>query len=112
MSLIATVLQDAVIRSTGYFGKDENRLSTYGALQAHVDSTPQLVPAQEIAAAKQSKGHPVKIPILQKFDSTERTARACAPVGTRSTSAFAPLSWATTGFDVVLTISVFLMLLV
>jgi hypothetical protein len=102
MTLIATVLEDAVIkvRNRSTFNDFETRRPIFGALEAHRLDTNQLVPAAEIEAARISKGRPVKLPVLKKYDATLKTAYTCAFDPDAVESAFVTPTWATIGFDI------------
>jgi hypothetical protein len=101
MSLVTTVLQDAIVRAQDRtFNDFEKRRSIYGALDAHMQDTDRLVPKTELENARASKGRPVKIPVLQKYQATLKNDYTCNFDPDQVTSAFSPITWATIGFDV------------
>lgn len=102
MSILATVLEDAVIQlgNNNTLNDFENRRPTFGALEAHRQDTNLLVPASEIEAARVAKGRPTKIPVLNKYAATKKTAYTCNFDPDAVTSAFVTPTWATIGFDV------------
>jgi hypothetical protein len=105
MSLLTeTVLQDAIIlvgeRSLNDF---ESRLSTYGALDAFMQDTERLVPKAELEAAKASKGHVTKLPVLKKYDANLKNAYSCDFDPDANESAFVTPLYETIGFDVSVT---------
>lgn len=100
-ALTDTELQDAVV-SVGNkaFNKYEGRLSNYGALQAFMDGSNLLLPQSQIEGMKKSDVQVTKIPVLNKFNSTILTARACTITGPTRTSSFKALSYVTKGFEI------------
>jgi hypothetical protein len=100
MSLVATILQDAILMvGEGKFGSFENRLSEYGALRAFNDNAPRLLPESAVVQMKKSVRQPEKLPVLNKYDATVITAPSCNPTGSAQTSAFKTLTWAFVGFE-------------
>ncbi|MBL7738713.1 MAG: hypothetical protein JNK14_05800 [Chitinophagaceae bacterium] len=100
MALTNTQLNDAIILvGDSDMGKQENRLSSYGALQAFVDEAPNLLPKSAVESIKKSARHPEKVPVLSKFTSSLIEAPSCTITGNRATSAFKTLTWAALGFE-------------
>lgn len=98
--LQATILQDAVAKAgQGNFGKFEQRISNYGALQAFKDNAPDFLPQSTINQIKTSARRPGKIPVLNKFTPAIITNPTCSVTGNRPTSAFLSLVWAYVGFQ-------------
>lgn len=107
MALTNTVLNDAIILvGDSSMGKQENRLSSYGCLQAFIDEAPNLLPKSTVETIKKSARHPEKVPVLSKFTSTLLTAPSCTITGNRATSAFKTLTWAALGFELTIIPSV------
>lgn len=100
MTLVNTVLNDAVImaRDSDEFKKFEGRLPQWQTLQTAKDGVTSLLPASTIEAVKRSERHPTKIPVLDKYDATVITTRACTVTPDIPDSAFAPLTFNTVGF--------------
>jgi hypothetical protein len=98
--LSATILQDAIHSMEARFGKFENRLSEYGALQSYKDNAPMMLAPSTVTNLKKSIVQPVKVPVLNKSTTSVITAPSCNPVGGRPTSAFKALTWAYKGFEV------------
>lgn len=99
--IAATVLQDAVIKSgTGGFGKYEQRISTFGALQAFKDNANKLLPESIIENIKKSVLQVTKVPVLNKYTASVITSPTCNPTGNRPVSALQSLTWAFVGFEV------------
>lgn len=101
MALLSqTVLQDAIVNADGRFGKFENRLSEYGALEAYKDNAPKMLTPTQIDKVKKSIVRTVKVPVLNKATTTIITAPTCNPTGGRPTSALKALTWVYRGFEV------------
>lgn len=101
MAITNTVLNDAIILvGNSDMGKQEQRISSYGALQAFIDEAPNLLPKTTVETIKKSARHVTKVPVLQKFSSTLLTAPSCTITGNRATSAFKTITWVATGFEV------------
>jgi hypothetical protein len=107
MALSNTQLTDAIILvGQSEMGKQENRLSKYGVLQAFVDEAPNLLPKSTVENIKKSARHPEKVPVLAKFSSSIIEAPSCTITGNRSTSHFKSLSWGALGFEMTIIPSV------
>lgn len=100
MTLIPSELVKAVVKVplSQEFQKFEGRLSHYGALNAFIENTNMLVPKASLEQARSAARRPVEIPVLNAYDATLLTARACTDTPDAVTSAMVPLSWTTTGF--------------
>lgn len=98
--IAATVLQDAIIKAGAFQGLGfEQRISTYGALQAFKDNADQLLPTSAIENIKKSVLQPEKIPVLNKYTASVITSPICTLTGNRPVSAFQALTWAYVGFQ-------------
>lgn len=100
MTLIPSELVKAVrkVPLSMEFQKFEGRLSHYGALNAFIENTGMLVPKASLEEARSAARRPVEIPVLNAYDATLLTERACSDTPDSVTSAMVPLSWTTTGF--------------
>ena len=103
MSIFPTKLQDAIVNvpSSNAFKQFEGRASVYDVAKAFIDSTGQLIPAQELQNAKKSSRHVTKIPVLKKLDPTGviRETRACDPIVGGVDSAFVSPTYGTYSFS-------------
>ena len=81
----------------------EHRPSIYGALDAYIKDTPNLVNAAELEAAKMAEDHAVTIPVINKKTFTTTTTRSCTGLTNSNVSAFVTPTWATkaVGFHMV-----------
>jgi len=81
----------------------EHRPSRYGAFNAYIADTPNLVNAAELEAAKASQTHAVTIPVINKKTFTTTTTRSCTGLTNSNVSAYVTPSWATkaVGFHMV-----------
>lgn len=101
MSLAATKLVEAQVRSKQYWGSFENRFSSYGAFKAFLDNASALLPKDTIEAIKnQSNGRDVAFPVLTKATLSVITARSCTITGVEPTSVKPQLSRITRGFEI------------
>lgn len=66
--------------------RNELRMPTFGALQAHIDNTPLLIPGLDITDLRKYTGQPTKIGVLTKGAAGSGTARKCAGSGTGTTA--------------------------
>lgn len=98
--LSATVLEDAVIAAQDRMTRHENRLTDTDVVGLFYQGTSNLVSGDEVKALRQSASRPVKIPVVQRLDTTVRTTRRITGSPTLSTSAFVTTSWNTVGFEV------------
>lgn len=100
MSLVPTTLQKAILRlpKSKEFNKFEGRLSTFSFLQEFIANTNLLVPASTLTRNRTAASRPVEIAVMNKYDATLITERACEHDSDDVTTALVPLSWATTGF--------------
>ena len=100
MSLVPTAILKAIVKvaKDKGFQRFEGRLPNFGAIQAALDNTQLLVPATQLEAARKAPQHPVEIPVMQAYDATLLTARACVTSPDTVTTALFPLTWNTTGF--------------
>ena len=73
----------------------EHRPSVYGALNAHIVDTPNLVNADELEKAKMAQTHGVTIPVINKKTFTTTTTRSCTGLTNSNVSAYVTTSWAT-----------------
>lgn len=102
--LAATVLDSYRAQySQQQMDKHEHRASIYGALDAFIMDTPNLVNAAELEAAKMAQDHAVTIPVLKKKTFTTTTTRSCTGLTNSNVSAYVTPSWATkvVGFHMV-----------
>ncbi len=101
MSLLPTVLQDAVVRVGDNFEKNhEQRKSNYGAYKALVEDTPFTLSASTIEAAKKSARHAVKVPVINRQTATNVDTDSCTPPSNDITTAFQGVTFAPYGFAV------------
>jgi hypothetical protein len=101
MSLMPTVLQDAIVRVGDKFEKNhEQRYSQYGALKAFVDDTPMTLMPSTIENAKKSSRHAVKIPVINRQTAANVDVDSCTPPSRDITTAFQSVSFANYGFSV------------
>lgn len=100
MSLVPTKLQKAILRlpKSAEFNQFEGRLSTYDFVREFIANTNLLVPASTLTRQRASASRPVEIAVMNKYDATLITARACENDSDDVTTALVPLTWATTGF--------------
>ncbi len=102
MSLVPTTILKAIVKvakSKG-FQRFEGRLPNYGAIQAALDNVNLLVPKTQLENARKAPAHAVEIPVMNEYDATLLTARACVTNPDTVTTALFPLTWSTTGFVV------------
>ena len=100
MSLVPTKLLKAIVKlpQSQEFNKFEGRLATFSFLQEFIANTNLLVPASTLTSQRASASRPVEIAVMNKYDATLITARACENDADDVTTALVPLSWNTTGF--------------
>lgn len=102
MSLVPTAILKAIVKVSKDkgFQRYEGRLPNFGAIQAALDNTELLVPRTQLESARKAPQHPVEIPVMNEYDATLLTARACVTNPDTVTTALFPLTWSTTGFVV------------
>lgn len=105
MSLSATVLQDAIIQvgNDKSFMDFEARIDNYGAFKLFTDGADTLLPKSTVEKIKQSARQPEKIPVLNQINTTIYSTYTCNISPDGSTSAFVPVTYITTGFDIGIT---------
>lgn len=74
--------------------RNELRMPIYGALKAHLDNTPLLIPGFNIEDLRKYTGQPTKIGVMTKGAAGSGTSRKCAGTGT-GTTAQKPLTFTT-----------------
>lgn len=91
MAFDATTLLEARVAiqtaAASGMGKQELRIPTFGVLQAHMDSSPLLMPGFDANAVKKSVQQPVTVQVFKKQPLGTGTTRKCAGTGTGSTAA-------------------------
>lgn len=105
MSLAATLLQDAIINLQGNntFTNFEQRQSTYSAVQLAKDGSDILLPKSQVERLKKSAAQVEKIAVLNRYNATLHSSYTCDFNPDANTSAFVPVTYVTTGFDVKIT---------
>jgi hypothetical protein len=68
-------------------GKQELRMPIFGALKAHMDSSPLLMPGFDANAVKKSTQQPVTVQVFKKQPLGTGRTRKCAGSGTGATAA-------------------------
>lgn len=91
MAFDATTLLEARIAiqtaAAEGMGKQELRMPRFGTLQAHMDSSPLLMPGFDANAVKKSIQQPVTVQVFKKQPLGTGTTRKCAGSGTGATAA-------------------------
>lgn len=105
MSLAATVLQDAIIQvgNDKTFKDYEGREDIYGGFKLFKDGADILLPKSQVENLKKSYVQPEKIPVLNKMATTFYNSYTCDVNPDGSSSAFVPVTYVTTGFDIGIT---------
>jgi hypothetical protein len=104
MALTPTVLQDAIIRlQNNTFLDFEQRQAEFSAFQMFKDGSNLLLPKSQVERLKQSAAQVEKIAVLNRYQATLHSAYTCNFSPDESTSAFVPVTYVTTGFDVKVT---------
>ena len=98
MAFTPTVLLNGLV-SVGevnglVFQENERRRSKYGALEAHVQGTPMLIPASRLTDLRTSEERVTSIDTFKKEPLGSGTARKCVGTGT-GTTARTPLVYST-----------------
>lgn len=101
MTLIASVVLDAITGVHKKHQSHENRLPSAGAFMSLLAQNAKTPIASELAAMKEKENQATKITVLTKFAPTNVTADTCSPSGEKATSALQTISWQNTGFAIV-----------
>jgi hypothetical protein len=106
MSLAATVLQDAIVMvgNDKHFTDFEARVDNYQGFKLFKDGADMLLPKSQVENLKKSYVQPEKIPTLNQIATTIQTSfDSCTISPDGSGSAFVPITYITTGFDIGIT---------
>lgn len=104
MALTATLLQDAIINlQNNTFLDYEQRISKYSAFQLFKDGSDLLLPKSQVERLKKSAAQVEKVAVLNRYNATLHSAYTCNFTPDESTSAFVPVTYVTTGFDIKIT---------
>lgn len=105
MAISPTVLQDAIIMvgNDKSFMDYEGRIDNYGAFKVFTEGADTLLPKSTVETIKKSYVQPEKIPVLNQINTTMYNTYTCNISPDGSTSAFVPVTYITTGFDIGIT---------
>lgn len=102
MALTNTLLQDAVIMvEDGKFGDFEKRYSQTGALEAAKQNADGMLSTQQVTNMKKAVNRVEKVAVLNRYTPSIITDPSCSITGGRPTSAYASISWAFKGFEII-----------
>lgn len=105
MAISATIMNEYRYNyAQSNLDKHEHRGSRYGAIEAYMGDTSNLLPAfMDIVNGRKSAAIATKVPVIQRDTFTLNAARTCSVVTKDSTSALVTITWATiqTGFSMV-----------